>query len=166
MRKCVISEENKEYDEESEFASYVLQKKDYSRSLIFQFVRGKGDEQFNIVNLTLQNSTPLAATSIATKQEFFPSCAIATRKQVEDLIAEEGSAYALNIVPKAHLEVIISTFEAIGIIQSSNAAKAFNTLCEPVKKMTGIEINPVELACHLAQAKKAHIAQGRDCCIQ
>ncbi|MDF2690996.1 MAG: hypothetical protein K0S29_851 [Gammaproteobacteria bacterium] len=157
MRTCIISSEGKTYDENTEFASYSVQKTDGSRILILQFIRGRGDEQFVLISLTKNTSTVFAtstgaaATPATTEEEFKSTYNIASESKVSQLLREEGVAYALNIVPKQYLEPILHNFETISTIRAAGASKALATLCEPVKKLTGIEINPVELALQVSE---------------
>jgi hypothetical protein len=166
MKECVVSQDGKEYDENTEFVSYSLQKKNGSRIVILQFVRGRGDEQFALVSLTQNSSNIFTITNNAqtAEKEYQGSYNIAMESDVKTTLEEEGVAYALNILPKDNLEAILHAFEGVNVVRAAGIVRALSIVCEPVKKLTGVEINPVELTLQVAERYTVKEAEGRGFC--
>lgn len=138
MRRCVSSE-GREYNEVEQFCSYTVEKRDGSRSYIVQFVRGAGDEQFFRYFLD-DSAGPGAGERIFTRRK-----RTINRDDVVECLAEEGTRHALHVVPKTHLEAIITSFEVTDTIRASGLSQALNTLCQPLVAATGVDFNPIEL---------------------
>lgn len=159
MRKC-ISRENREYNEQEQFVSYTLEKRNGARSYIVQFVRGEGEEQF--FRYSLEDS----AGPGAGEREFSRRKRIMNREDVEGYLAEEGTRYALNIVPKRtntlnNLDVIISSFESVDAIRATGLSQALAGFCRPFIEATGINLNPVELTLEFFEGMASKKVEGR-----
>lgn len=149
----------KEYNEESEFASYTVQKKDNNRALVLQFIRGRGDEEFAIVNLTPSNSFSFFEQNTE-YQSFYK---IASEDEVIALLLESKGAFAMNIVDKIYLERSINLLQVSLTIREFGVVKAFGKLTEGMKNLTGIEFNPAEIFAQTIEKITEKKVQGRGC---
>ncbi len=154
MRRCVTTAE-KEYNEETEFACYTVEKANGARSYILQFVRGRGDEQF------FRYSLEDTAAPGAGERDFRRRTRIMNFDGVQDYLAEEGAHYALNIVSKGYLERSISIFEGVDMIRSSGLAQALENLCRPFVQLTGVNFNAVDLLLQLPERIAGKTVEGR-----
>lgn len=155
----------REYNAETEFASYTIQKGDGSRVVALQFVRGRGDEQFAIVSLARTVTTAFAGAVAAVAQEFQPSYKVASQAEIVGLIQESHGAFAMNIVDKRHLEKAITLFETASLIRDCGPVQAFGKLTQGFKGLTGIEINPAELIAQVADKVGHKKVDGRKGCL-
>ena len=153
-RKCISTEEKK-YDEENFFCTYTVEKSDGSRSYVLQFVRGEGGEQF--IHYFLDDS----ADSKKDVRVFNRKKRTTDRESIVLLLAEAGTHHGLNITPKKYLERVINLLDASGMISESGPSQAFSVLVEPIKKLTGIEVNPAKLISTLVDMAAVKKAENR-----
>lgn len=165
LRRCVLSVDGKNYNTDTQFVSYSVQRNDGSRFLVLQYQR-EGDELFSVIKLDspIQNVGLFGAIPPAvgnTEKEYKFKCNISSEEEVIHLLTQEGVYFHMNIVGKNYLERVLSIFEFSEAIRSSGLAQALNVLCDPVRKLTKIEINPVELTLSVAEGIGGKKAAGR-----
>lgn len=152
LRFIMPLDSNEEYDPEREFVTYTVQNRgeDQSRFLVMQYqTDNRLPEQFVLVRLALMQMPEVNQNTLFPhdeNQQYQHTYNIVSREEMIEILQRDGSAHHQNLVPIEYLSRVRNIFETTGIIREGGTVRALNFLCQPVRELTGLEINPVELA--------------------
>lgn len=179
MRKCILSEDNREYNPKTQFVSYVVQHADKTRILIFQY-KNTGDENFSYINLFPKNEqTPTTKEDKHQSQRLFggEQQQFGIRREIIDakhavaLMQSPDSFYHMEILPKTSMDAINRIIDTGDFIRSNTLVSATKWLTDringAIKGGTGltVEINPIELVLSTADRVADKIADDRPLCL-
>jgi hypothetical protein len=143
MLKCIGTDQ--EYNPDTHFVTYTIEKSDKTRSYVLQFVQGenesKGKEEFHCYSL--QDPSPHSGQ----ERNFERRYRIINEDDLLNKLAQEGTRYTMHILPKQNylLQRIHQSFNSVDTIRATGLAKALDVLCKPFMELTGININPVKV---------------------
>lgn len=178
MRKCILSEDNREYNPKTHFVSYVVQQADKTRILIFQY-QNTGDENFSYINLFPKNE-PHPAREVKdqsqrflgrVQQQFEIRREVIDAKHAVTLMQSPDSYYHMEILPKTSMDAINRIVDAGDYIRSTTIVSATKWLTDRInagiEAVTSlkVEINPIELVLNTADNVADKISDDRPLCL-
>ena len=178
MRKCILSEDNREYNPTTHFVSYVVQRADKTRVLIFQY-QNTGDENFSYINLFPKNEQTPAKEDKYQGQRFLggEQQQFGVRREVIDakhavaLMRSPDSYYHMEILPKTSMDTINRIIDTGDYIRSTTIVSATKWLTDRINAgieaatSLKVEINPIELVLSTADRVADKISDDRPLCL-
>lgn len=150
MLKCIGTDQ--EYNEDTHFVTYTIEKSDMTRSYVLQFVQGenesKGKEEFHCY--FLQDPSPNSGQ----ERKFERRYRILNEDDLLNKLAQEGTRYTMHILSKENilLQRIHQSFNSIDTIRATGLVKALDAFCKPFIEATGVNINPVEVTLKIVES--------------
>ena len=151
LRRILPLDRGVEYDSESEFVTYTVESRDdHSRFIVMQWQdEDRTPEKFALINLALVLPVPQGNSNILFQpggdRGYNRIYSIIERADVIGRLQEERTAYHVSIVQIEYLNRVRNIFETVGIIRANGFVQALNCFSDPILRLTGININPIEL---------------------
>jgi hypothetical protein len=185
-RQCILSENHQEYETETQCVSYVVQRANKSRFMIFQY-QNTGNENFtfieldpNVAEAKIEQPQQQAQAAhvqaqggpgLFVKQQYAIRREIINAVRAREFMEAEGNFYHMEILPKETMNTIESIIATGDFIRSTSLVAATKYLTDKINAavtyVTGkpIEINPIEITLSVADRVAEKKGENRPLCV-